>query len=139
MIEMEEQIAIIEDPYMSKEVSEIATALSEFQGSLIQPRLEKEVTVRTRNNGIYQFKYADLSACIKAASTALKATGLAVTQVVCDGRLITTLIHKSGQWIKSVVMLPQQTIDYQAFGSALTYLKRYTYCAILGIVADENL
>lgn len=124
--------------YLSEDISELATALSEFQGSLIQPKLEKEVKVKMKTGGEYKFKYADLAGCMKSAAPGLKANGLSVVQLVCNGKLITLLLHKSGQWVKSVVILPQQTADYQAFGSALTYLKRYTYCAILGIVADAD-
>lgn len=124
--------------YMSEDISELALALSEFQGTIIQPGLEKEVSVKTKQGYTYTFKYADLSTCMKAAAPCLKATGLAVTQIVSSGKLITILTHKSGQWIKSVVQLPQQSTDYQSFGSALTYLKRYTYCGILGIVADAD-
>lgn len=124
--------------YFSENIDELATALSEFQGSVSQPKLDKEVKVKTKTGNDYKFRYADLAACMKSAAPALKATGLSVVQLVCNGKLITMLLHKSGQWIKSVVLLPQQTGDYQAFGSALTYLKRYTYCAILGIVADAD-
>lgn len=124
--------------YMSENISEIAAALSEFQGSIEQPKLEKEVQVKLRAGGSYKFKYADLSACVKAAAPQLKANGLAVSQVVSEGKLITILSHKSGQWIKSELLLPAQTADYQAYGSAITYLKRYSYCAILGIVADTD-
>lgn len=123
---------------MSTDISKLAIALSEFQGILEQPKLEKEVEVTTKTGGKYKFKYADLSACIRSASPALKSTGLAVTQIVDDGKLVTMLLHSSGQWIKSIVLLPRQDTNYQGFGSALTYLKRYTYCAILGIVADAD-
>lgn len=124
--------------YMSGTIDQIATALSEFQGSLEQPKLEKEVNVKTRTGSGYSFKYADLSACVKAATPALKANGLAIVQLISDGCLVTMLTHKSGQWFKSVLRLPQQTADYQSYGSAITYLKRYSYCAILGIVADTD-
>ena len=121
-----EENKIIINSFMSAEINEISAALSEFQGSIEQPRLEKEVKVTMKSGGKYSFKYADLSACCKAAAPALKANGLAVSQVICDGKLITILSHKSGQWFKSELYLPQQ------------YLKRYSYCAILGIVADTD-
>lgn len=124
--------------FMSEVISEITMALSEFQGSIEQPKLEKEVSVRTKAGSSYKFKYADLSACVKSAAPRLKEYGLAVTQLVANGKLITLLSHKSGQWFKSEVLLPAQSADYQAFGSAITYLKRYSYCAILGIVADND-
>ncbi len=124
--------------YMSETIDQIATALSEFQGSLEQPKLEKAVNVKTRTGAGYSFKYADLSACVRAAAPALKANGLAIVQLISDGCLVTMLTHKSGQWFRSVLRLPQQTADYQSYGSAITYLKRYSYCAILGIVADTD-
>lgn len=124
--------------YMSANIDEISAALSAFQGSVEQPKLEKEVKVKTKTGRDYSFKYADLCACVKAATPALKANGLSVCQLISDGKLVTILSHKSGQWFKSELMLPSQSTDYQAYGSAITYLKRYSYCAILGVVADTD-
>ena len=124
--------------FMSENIDQISAALSAFQGVVEQPKLEKEVKVKTKSGGSYSFKYADLSACVKAATQALKGCNLSVCQLISNGKLITILSHKSGQWFKSELMLPNQTTDYQAYGSAITYLKRYSYCAILGIVADTD-
>lgn len=133
---MEEKFIPI-NSFMSAEINEISAALSQFQGSIEQPKLEKEVKVTMKSGGKYSFKYADLSACVKSAAPALIANGLSVSQIISDGKLITLLSHKSGQWLKSELYL-QQTNDYQSYGSAITYLKRYSYCAILGIVADTD-
>ncbi len=124
--------------FMSAEIKDISAALSAFQGSVEQPKLEKEVKVKTKAGYEYKFKYADLSACVKSAAPALKEHGLSVSQIISDGKLITLLSHTSGQWLKSELLLPAQSADYQSFGSAITYLKRYSYCAILGIVADTD-
>lgn len=131
-------INVSQHSFMSAEINEISAALSAFQGSLEQPKLEKEVKVKTKTGLGYSFKYADLSACCRAAAPGLKENGLAVAQIISEGKLITILSHKSGQWMKSELFLPNQTTDYQAYGSAITYLKRYSYCAILGIVADTD-
>ena len=56
--------------YMSENINEISAALSAFQGSVEQPKLEKEVKVKTKTGGSYSFKYADLCACVKAATPA---------------------------------------------------------------------
>lgn len=125
--------------FMSEHINEISAALSALQGSIQQPKLNKEVTVQKKAGGCYRFKYADLSACTEAAAPALKTNGLAVSQVISNWTLITLLTHKSGQWIKSELPITlNQGADYQALGSAITYLKRYSYCAILGIVADAD-
>ena len=123
--------------FMSAEINEISAALSEFQGGLKQPELSKEVKVKTRTGGEYKFKYADLSTCVKAAAPSLKEHGLAVTQLILNGTLVTLLTHKSGQWFRSEVAIGNAA-DYQSLGSAITYLKRYSFCAILGIVADTD-
>lgn len=133
-----EENKIQTNSFMSAEINEISAALSEFQGSLEQPKLEKEVKVKTKVGPGYSFKYADLSACARAAAPGLKEHGLSISQIISEGKLITLLSHKSGQWFKSELFLPAQSTDYQAFGSAITYLKRYSYCAILGIVADTD-
>lgn len=125
--------------FMSEQINEIAAALSAFQGSIKQPKLSKEVKVKTKTGRDYTFKYAGLSACVEAAAPILKANGLAVSQIICNYTLITLLTHTSGQWIKSELPISlNQGADYQALGSAITYIKRYSYCAILGIVADAD-
>ena len=125
--------------FMSAQINEIATALSEFQGSIKQPKLSTEVNVTTRTGSNYKFCYADLSACMEASREGLKANGLAVVQMIDNDRLITLLTHKSGQWFKSVTSIRNaNNLAYQDLGSAITYLKRYSFCAILGIVADDD-
>lgn len=125
--------------FMSAQINEIATALSEFQGSIKQPKLSKEVKVATRTGSNYKFRYADLSACMEASREGLKANGLAVVQMIDNDRLITLLTHKSGQWFQSVISIRNaNNLAYQDLGSAITYLKRYSFCAILGIVADDD-
>ena len=125
--------------FMSQQIDQISAALSEFQGTITQPKLSKEVKVKTKTGGSYNFKYADLSACVDAAKPKLKEHGLAVSQIISNGYLVTMLCHKSGQWIKSSVGIGVERIsDYQQLGSAITYLKRYSYCAILGLVADSD-
>ena len=47
--------------FMSNEIAEISAALTEFQCAIEHPKLEKEVSVKTRSGSSYKFKYADLS------------------------------------------------------------------------------
>lgn len=134
---MEEQNVLLNPVYMSADISALSAALSEFQGKIKQPQMSKEVTVQTKSGSKYKFKYADLSACMAAAAPVLMETGLSVAQIIIDRKLITLLTHKSGQWLKSEVGIGSAS-TYQDLGSAITYLKRYSYCAILGIVADDD-
>ena len=139
---MEEQAQAMQQAhpaFMSADISALSAALSEFQGKIKQPQMSKEVTVQTKGGSKYKFKYADLSACMAAAAPVLMETGLSVAQIIIGRRLITLLAHKSGQWMKSEMDINISTSStYQDLGSAITYLKRYSYCAILGIVADDD-
>lgn len=123
----------------SEEIDKLAIALAKFQGSLEQPSLNSEVKVRTKTGGEYKFKYADLSECKRAAKQPLANNELSVCQLIEDDYSIRTiLLHSSGQWISSKVRMPSNTADAQSIGSAITYAKRYAFCAILGIVADDD-
>lgn len=123
----------------SEQIDQLAAALAKFQGELEQPKMNSAVKVKTRTGGEYSFKYADLSECKAAAKKPLADNGLAVTQLIEeDYSLLTMLVHSSGQWIASRVKMPIMEQGAQAVGSAITYAKRYAFCAILGIVADDD-
>lgn len=123
----------------SEEIDKLAIALAKFQGSLEQPSLNSEVKVKTKTGLEYKFKYADLSECKRAAKQPLADNELSVCQLIEDDYSIRTiLLHSSGQWISSKVRMPSNTADAQSIGSAITYAKRYAFCAILGIVADND-
>ena len=134
---MEEKII----PMQSATIGKLTDALSKFQGSVKQPKLNKSVKVSTKDGRSYSFQYADLGACISAAAPELQKNGLAVIQTIQGQVLVTTLSHSSGEFINSQMPLNQQTLfstSFQSIGSMITYMKRYAYCAILGIVADED-
>jgi hypothetical protein len=67
--------------------------------------------------------------------------GLSYTQIVQQTEtgitLVTLLMHKSGQWISGNYPLPKG-LDSQDMGKAITYARRYSLCAILGIAAEDD-
>lgn len=119
----------------SENISELAAALSKAQGQF--DHAKKDVS-----NAFFKSKYADLASCIDAAKTSLAANGLAVVQSTDFDNdrlvLITTLMHSSGQWIDSKYPIKPQKDDPQSMGSATTYARRYAFCAITGIAADDD-
>lgn len=123
----------------SENINELAMALAKFQGQLEQPSLNSEVSVKTNTGGTYKFKYADLAECKRAAKKPLEDNGLSVCQLIEDDCSVRTiLLHSSGQFLTSKVKMPFNANNAQSIGSAITYAKRYSYCAILGIVADDD-
>jgi hypothetical protein len=131
----------------STELDALAEALAEFQGAPKAVQRNRTVKVKgTTKNGkeySYDFKYATLDHILDVIREPMKDTGLSVIQGVSadeGGLSITTrLMHKSGQWMESTMPIylgPDKSP--QAVGSAITYAKRYSLTAMLGIVADED-
>ena len=114
----------------SEQINELAAALAEAQGMM-------ENAVMNRVNPHFKSKYADLAAIFDAARKPLSANGLAIVQTIGDGVLHTRLLHTSGQWIASEHPLPMSGRP-QEIGSALTYARRYSLSALIGIAADED-
>lgn len=119
----------------SESVDALAIALASAQGEM--PTVAKD-----KANTFFKSKYADLASVIQTVAPIITKHGLSVTQFPdFDGThdlLTTRLIHASGQWIEASMRLMPVKQDPQSQGSALTYARRYSYCAALGIVADED-
>jgi hypothetical protein len=47
-------------------------------------------------------------------------------------------MHKSGEWIDGVLLIPAAQVSPQGFGSAMSYARRYALSAIIGVVADDD-
>ena len=126
----------------SESIANIAKALAAAQAEIANPARNREVTVQTKGGSAYKFKYATLDAIIDAVRPALTKNGVWFTQTLAnsDGkyRLITTLLHASGEWLDSEQPLFVTDNTNQAFGSALTYAKRYALAGMLGVAADED-
>jgi len=117
----------------SEQTAELATALAKAQ-SAMGPAIINRVNPHFKN------RYADLAAVFTAIKP-IHDNGLSFTQTTQfrDGAFIlrTTLRHTSGQWIASEYPLPLNAKP-QEVGSALTYAKRYSLSALVGIAADED-
>ena len=114
----------------SESINELAEALAKAQGEI-------EGASKDAKNPFFKSKYADLHSVMDCAKLPLMTNGLSVVQPtqMIDGQLslVTILMHKSGQWIKGIMPLILTKQDPQAVGSAMTYFRRYSYCAMLGI------
>jgi hypothetical protein len=120
----------------SENITKIATALLQAQ---------KAITFANKNARNPHFKntYADLPAVIDAVKDALNNAGIAFIQTPSpseDGRLhlTTRLIHESGEWIEDTAVSPLPKQDPQGFGSAMTYLRRYSLASICGLYQDDD-
>lgn len=119
----------------SGEINELAKALSAAQGEFMA--IPKDAM-----NPFFKKRYVSLSAVIETASPVLSRHGLSVSQWIgWDGNvdtLTTYLLHSSGQYIANTMHLYLVKNDPQGQGSSTTYARRYSYMAVLGLVADDD-
>ena len=120
----------------SEQINELAEALAKAQGKM--EHAKKDAT-----NPHFKSSYAPLPAIVDAIRAELAGNGLSYIQSteVGDGGevvLVTTLAHKSGQWVKSFYPVRPVQNTPQGFGSALTYARRYSLAAITGIAAEDE-
>ena len=135
------------------DTSNLAAALSKAQGSFLPVVKNRTVTVRT-DSGSYRFSYATYDACLRATKEALASNGLAFRFEMDVERIDGVLSHESGEEVRSSLpianpLAPVMDIDkegqerkrrpsWQTFGSGLTYARRYLYCAMLNLSAEED-
>lgn len=120
----------------SENIAELATALAKCQG-------EMEPAIKDSINPHFKSKFATLYSIWQACRLPLSKNGLSVVQTmdfINDKLCLTTkLLHSSGQWLSSVTPVISAKNDAQGIGSALSYFKRYSLSAMLGIcTADED-
>lgn len=125
----------------SPEVDKIAEALAAAQGKFQNPDKNRTVEVKTKTGGTYSFAYATLDQILDIVRPVLSDNKIAFIQVV-DGIespvLVTRIIHASGQWIESSLLLQVDGPGNQQLGSAITYLRRYGLISLLGLAAEED-
>lgn len=123
----------------SEQINELAAALSKAQGAFLNPGRNREVTVKS-DKGSYKFSYATFDEIINCTRPALAANNLSYMQALDGASVTTILMHASGQWISSElpIKVSEGRNAAQAYGSAVTYAKRYALTAMLGIASEED-
>lgn len=118
-------------------------ALAKAQAEFTPPKKTHHVDfLSKKTNQRIKYSYADLADVLESIKPLAK-HGLSITQVTGfrDGvfGLITTLGHSGGGVVESFQPLPNPTtMDPQAYGSALTYSRRYTVSGVTGIASEED-
>jgi hypothetical protein len=121
----------------SSELKELATALAKAQGEF------QNVTRGERvDTGKFKYTFADLASILDSTRVVLAKYGLSISTTMVPGEetmvtLETVLMHSSGQWLSSITTLPAGQ-GPQAFGSAVTYGRRYAITAILNLATEDD-
>ena len=104
---------------------------------------EIESATKAANNPHFKSKYADLTSVIEAIKPALVKHNLFFTQCpepVDGGVCIAThLYHVNGHNLPlGKLFVPANKNDAQAFGSALTYARRYALVTAFGVPVEDD-
>jgi hypothetical protein len=122
----------------SDSIANLAKALSIVQGKLTYAKKDSK-------NPFFKSNYADLESVWDACRDLLSNNNLAVAQfpglyseLDKSMSLTTILTHASGEWISQEMSVPVTKSDAQGAGSALSYMRRYSLAAVVGVVSANQ-
>ena len=123
--------------HMSENLDQILPEFYQFQQDVKNPKKAAEG---------YGYKYMTLDDLIDHAREAMAGRGLSFSQEVRSGdngdiELMTRIYHISGQWLSfGPLVLPKDNGKkmnrIQQAGSAITYARRYSLAAALGVASE---
>jgi hypothetical protein len=127
---MSEPAVVIE---FSPEIAALAKVLPKAQAAIAK-------VTKDAKNPHFDAKYASLYELADAILPAMNGAGITVLQPVASDdqgvRVMTMLLHESGQWLRSTHTIPVSKRDAQGYGSALTYARRQALQALLTVAAQ---
>jgi hypothetical protein len=108
---------------------------------------QSEILTLPKDKNGYNYKYTDFDTVVKTVKPILKKNHLGFCQLLDskeNGKngVTTILFHESGESFQSWFELPAVVLgkanNAQNIGAAISYIKRYALCAILGCSSDED-
>ena len=136
----EQEIKIIKDTsfqMQSDQIDELMTAKSKADATL--NNIKKDGKVEYSKT---KYSYAVLEDVCNEVRKKYSKFELSFTQIPLYEEginvLVTTLGHSSGQWIRCKMKIETQNAGSQAYGSALTYARRYSLVAMSCLAATDE-
>ncbi len=129
----------MDEQQVQPQIDKLAAALAKAQA-------EFPAAPKSGKNPFLKNEYATLDDIIGAVRKPLGAHGLSFVQLLATNgglTLRTVLLHESGQSLESTVSIgdsgPEKGINtLQSMGKAITYMKRYTLAAMLGVATGGD-
>lgn len=129
--------------HSSPEIGNISPAVVSALGELSDVPKGREAKIPTKTGASYGYRYADLADALSMVRPILAKHGLVVMQNASnpdnDTVAITTmLLHTSGEWMMFSPLILPNGRTAQETGSAITYGRRYSLLAVLGLAAEDD-
>lgn len=112
---------------------------AKIAAALVKAQSEMGNATKESKNPFFKSSYANLNSIREAVLPALNKHGIAVLQPINGDVVTTTLLHESGEQISSdtrIVCAKQN--DPQAYGSAVSYARRYGLQSMVCIGAEDD-
>lgn len=110
--------------------------------ALVKAQAQMQAAAKSATNPHFKSKYADLATVIDAVKGPLIANGIMFMQSPTNdatGVQVTTRFqHESGEFIEDTIYLPVPQQTPQAYGSAITYGKRYGLQSLTGLPSEDD-
>lgn len=128
-------------------MNEVANSNTNLYAALCkaQAQLQPAEKDSVAGSGSYKYKYANLAAVMSAAQEALAANGLAFScRMITEGQInyfYARLCHETGEYLESKIEIGinlQEIKAIQELGKVITYLRRYTFSMMVGIITEED-
>lgn len=117
-------------------------SIKNLASAMVKAQAEMQGAKKTSDNPFFKSSYADLSAVMEATKGALHNHGLSIVQFplaadeMCGTE--TVVLHESGEWMSQECLLACAKQDPQAYGSAITYSRRYGWQSVCGIPSEDD-
>lgn len=140
----------------SDSIAALAAALATAQAEIKAAEEDRTASVQSEK-ARYSYGYATLASVWDACRGPLSKNGLSIAQfpettfatITPDERggqkynppsvkVTTRLMHKSGEWMESEIVLKADGDTPQKIGSAITYGRRYALSAMVGVAPDDD-
>lgn len=126
---------VLEDKNNSLPKAKVVKAIAEFRRENFIKATGKNQMIRNNIGGI---KYATLNDLLKVLEGTNK-FGIEWYQNFNSPYLMTTIMHlESGEFIESVIELKTEKETYHSFGSAISYLRRYSLITMFGLQDSDD-
>jgi hypothetical protein len=125
----------IDNVKTSQETKELFSALCRAQAAIHHASKDSK-------NPHFKSSYASLESAIDSCKPHLNSNNICLIQVPgAEGRLVwvdTMLVHTSGQFIQGRLTIEAKGSDAHSVGGTITYARRYSILAFMGMGAEDD-